>query len=215
VRSGVFRAGVVLWSAFAFANGAAGQSDSAKPAPVPSASVTPRSSGPQKNPPSAKPRASAPVDFSGTWEFDQSTSINASYHYQGSVLSVTQKGDHIWIQPIKQGKGSGVLAEEIVADGRAYEKALGPAGKGTVTAGWSQDKTALWIEVRANDEGKPGSVGAQRSVWRLSADGKVWLRESTTLSSGKSLSSRAVFRRTTPESISAAPVQTARPTPKR
>src|SRR5262249_23154379 len=129
----------------------------------------------------------------------------------GSVLSVTQSGNHIWIQPVKQGKGYGVMAEEIVADGRPYEKAMGPAGKGTVTAEWSEDKTALRIEVTAGPEGKPTAEAKQSSLWRLSADRKLWLRESTSISQGKSKSSRLVFRRISPASLTPSPVPTPAP----
>jgi hypothetical protein len=162
----------------------------------------------------AKPRSSAPLDFSGTWEFDEKTSINANYHYIGSVLSVAQSGNHIWIQPVKQGRGSGVLAEEIVADGRPYEKAMGPAGKGTVTAEWSEDKTALRIEVRAGPEGKPSAEATQSTLWRLSADRKLWLRESTSTSQGQSRSSRLVFRRISAASLTPSAVPAPRSTPK-
>ena len=96
------------------------------PAPQPTASQS-RAATPKKPSTPAKPAAAgaAPIDFSGIWELDNEASVNVNYHLDGAGLSVTQKGDHIWIQPIKQGKGSGVMGEEIVADGRAYEKALG------------------------------------------------------------------------------------------
>jgi len=191
---------------------AASASDPSSPTAASAAAATPLPSArTSKAAPGAKPRASAPIDFSGTWEFDENTSINANYHYRGSILSVTQTGNHIWIQPVKQGKGSGVLAEEIVADGRPYEQALGPAGKGTVTANWSADKTALEIEVRAGPQDKPSSEATQHSLWRLSADRKLWVRESTSVSQGKAVSSRLVFRRTSNAATTPTPVGTPRP----
>jgi len=119
---------------------------------------------------------------------------------QGAVLSVTQKGDRIWITPVQTpGKARNpILAEEIVADGRAYEKTLGPAGKGLVTAGWAKDGKSLWIEVQA---GPPEETreALQRSIWKLSADRKVWVRESVSLSKGNAKSARLVFRRKEPD----------------
>lgn len=172
------------------------------PAPV----KTPRASAaPARGGKTRTPTAGAPLDFSGTWQLDVSHSVNASSHLVGAILSVTQHGDHIWIQPIKQGKGSGVLAEEIVADGRAYEKALGPAGKGTVTAGWSDDRQSLFIEVQAGPADDANKAATQRSIWKLSADRSVWVRESVSISQGKAKSSRAVFRRASPESLTPTP----------
>jgi hypothetical protein len=167
---------------------------------------TPRaSSAPARGARTRTPAAGAPLDFSGTWELDASHSVNASSHFVGAILSVTQHGDRIWIQPIKQGKGSGVLAEEIVADGRAYEKALGPAGKGTVTASWSDDRQSLFIEVKAGSGDDLNKAAMQRSIWKLSADRTVWVRETVSISQGKAKSSRAVFRRVPPESLTPTP----------
>jgi len=145
-----------------------------------------------------------PLDFSGVWELDMKASVHPNPHYQGAVLSVTQNGDHIWIQPIKQGKGTGVLGEEIVADGRGYEKGIGAAGKGIVTAGWSDDRQSLWIEVKAGPA-DPTKGAMQRSVWKLSEDGSVWVRESVSVSQGKAQSARLVFRRRSAESLTPTP----------
>jgi hypothetical protein len=155
----------------------------------------------------AKP-AAAPLDFSGTWELDISASSHPNSHYEGAVLAVTQRGDHIWIQPIKQGKGSGILGEEIVADGRAYEKAVGPAGKGIVTAGWSDDKQSLWIEVKAGPQDDPNKSATQRSVWKLSEDRSVWVRDSVSISQGKAKSARLVFRRRSAAAVTPTPATT-------
>ncbi len=92
------------------------------------------------------------------------------------------------------GKRSRILAEEIVVDARPYEKALGPAGKGLVTAGWAADGKSLWIEVAAGPPENPGEA-IQRSVWRLSEDRQVWVRESISVSKGHSGRARLVFRK--------------------
>jgi hypothetical protein len=137
-----------------------------------------------------------PLDFSGTWTLDSKSSVNVSAQMQGAVLSVRQKGDRIWISPVKAEAGprSRILSEEIVADSRPYEKALGPAGKGLVTAGWARDGKSLWIEVAAGPPENPGEA-IQRSVWRLSEDRQVWVRESFSISKGRSGRARLVFRR--------------------
>jgi hypothetical protein len=144
----------------------------------------------------AKAEPKPPLDFSGTWTLDPNMSRNVSSQMQGAVLFVRQKGDRIWISPVKpkDGPRPRILAEEIVADARPYEKALGPAGKGLVTAGWAKDGKSLWIEVTAGPPEKPGSA-IQRSVWRLSEDRQVWVRESVSASPGHSARARLVFRR--------------------
>ena len=149
--------------------------------------------------PTRKPSYRPPLDFSGVWELDQKMSVRVSAPMQGAVLSVTQKGDRIWISPVETpGKTRNpILAEEIVADGRAYEKALGPAGTGLVTAGWAKDGKSLWIEVQAGAPEEPRAA-LQRSVWKLSEDRKVWVRESVSLSKGDAKSARLVFRRKEP-----------------
>jgi hypothetical protein len=115
---------------------------------------------------------------------------------QGAVLSVTQKGNRIWISPVQAPDGAGQAnpAEEIVVDGRAYEKTLGPAGKGLVTADWAKDGKSLWIQVQA-DPPEDSQAALQRSVWKLSEDRKVWVRESVSLSKGSAMSARLVFRK--------------------
>jgi hypothetical protein len=115
---------------------------------------------------------------------------------RGAVLSVRQAGNRIWISSVKPDTGprSRILAEEIVVDARPYEKALGPAGKGLVTAGWAADGKSLWIEVAAGPPENPGEA-IQRSVWRLSDDGQTWVRESMSVSKGHSGRARLVFRK--------------------
>ena len=137
-----------------------------------------------------------PLDFSGVWELDPRMSLNVSSHMMGAVLSVRQEGDRIWITPVKAEGGSrpAILAEEIVADAHPYEKALGPAGKGVVTAGWAADGKALWIEVLAGPSENPREA-VQRIIWKLSEDRNLWVRESVSMSPGNAKSSRLVFRR--------------------
>jgi hypothetical protein len=144
----------------------------------------------------AKAEPKPPLDFSGTWTLDSKMSSNVSDQMRGAVLSVRQSGDRIWISPVKakDGPRPQILAEEIVADARPYEKALGPAGKGLVTAGWAKDGKSLWIEVTAGPPENPG-VAIQRSVWKLSEDRQVWVRESVSASPGRAAHARLVFRR--------------------
>ena len=157
--------------------------------------------------PSPRP-SSPPLDFTGVWEIDPSMSLNVSSQMRNAILSVTQKGNRIWISPVTSGKGSMIMSEEIVADGRPYEKALGPAGKGVVTATWAEDRQSLRIEVTAGAEKGSDPSAIQRSIWKLSADKNVWIRESFSISAGKPRSARLVFRRS-----AAAP--TPAPTPRR
>jgi hypothetical protein len=149
--------------------------------------------------PKARARAEAkpPLDFSGTWTLDPKMSSNVSSRMQGAVLFVRQTGDRIWISPVKPEEGTRqrILAEEIVADAHPYEKALGPAVNGLVTAGWAKDGKSLWIEVKAGPSEEPGSA-IQRSVWRLSEDRQIWVRETVSASPGRSERARLVFRRT-------------------
>ena len=142
------------------------------------------------------PEPKPPLDFSGTWTLDPKESMNVSSQMQGAVLSVRQAGNRIWISSVKADKGprSRILAEEIVVDARPYEKALGPAGKGLVTAGWAADGKSLWIEVAAGPPENPGEA-IQRSVWKLSEDRQTWVRESVSVSKGHSGRARLVFRK--------------------
>lgn len=144
----------------------------------------------------AKPEPEPPLDFSGTWTLDPKASMNLSSQMQGAVLSVRQQGNRIWISSVKAETGPRprILSEEVVADARPYEKALGPAGKGLVTAGWARDGRSLWIEVAAGPPENPGEA-IQRSVWRLFEGGQVWVRESVSVSKGHSGRARLVFRK--------------------
>jgi len=168
------------------------------------AGATPK---PSKTPaPPKTPAPQAPVDFSGMWELDEKVSVNVSPQMKGAVLSVEQEGNQILISPVhREGRArQDILAEALVVDGRPYEKSLGPAGMGLVTAGWSPDGKSLWIEVEA---GPPGNrrAAVQRSVWKISEDRTVWVRESTSTASGRSSHARLVFRRAKEEKGKATP----------
>ena len=146
--------------------------------------------------PKPGPAPPPPLDFSGVWALDAKASRNVSSHMRDAVLTVTQTGDRIWISPVQSAgaRRQPILSEEIVADGRPYEKTLGPAGMGVVTAGWAMDGKSLWIQVRAGAAEDPGSA-LQRSVWKLSADKMVWIRDSVSVSMGKAATTRLVFRK--------------------
>ena len=148
--------------------------------------------------PRMTPTPKPPLDFSGTWELDEKTSVNVSAKMKGAVLAVVQKGNRILISPVQKEEGprQEILAEEIVVDGRPYEKALGPAGIGLVTADWSPDGKSLRIEVEAGPPSNRRSA-LQRSVWKISEDRTVWVRESTSTMSGRTAHARLVFRKRT------------------
>ena len=134
-----------------------------------------------------KPPA-APLDFSGTWVLDAKASANVSSRMRDGVLTVSQRGDRIYIAP--GAPKMQVMAEEIIADGQPYEKALGTGQKAIVRAGWASDGGSLRLEIVAGDS-------KQRSVWKLSSDRSVWVRDTSTLDHGARRNSRLVFRRQT------------------
>lgn len=159
--------------------------------PVPSAALPPEAPKPTARPmaPSRKP----PLDFTGVWELDATASRGVPSNMRGAVLSVTQTGHRILIEPV--GGGRAVLtADQIVADGRTYEKTVGPKAKGYVTASWSPDRASLRLEVTAG-LGENPKASVQRSIWTLSKDRKVWVRQSMTSVDGKTTATRLVFRR--------------------
>lgn len=152
--------------------------------------------------PAPRPRAGAPgspTDFSGLWELDAASSSGGAANMSGAVLEVTQKGDRIWIQPLGRSRTT-LVAEEVVVDGRSYEKSIGEKDgrRGTVTAKWGNDLKSLWLEVAAGTDEEPRAA-VQRSVWRLSEDRTTWVRETITLSQGSARRSRIVFRRFDPK----------------
>ncbi|MEP7132539.1 MAG: hypothetical protein ABI914_05195 [Acidobacteriota bacterium] len=147
--------------------------------------------------PAAKPGAHGSLtDFTGMWELDTKASSLGSPKMQNAVLQVTQSGDRIWIQPIG-GSRARILAEEVVVDGRTYEKTLGNKERGTLTAKWGNDAKSLWLEVVAGTDETPRAA-VQRIVWRLSADRQVWVRETVTVQKDGARQTRLVFRRQDP-----------------
>jgi len=112
---------------------------------------------------------------------------------QGAVLSVTQAGHRITIEPV-HGEHILLTADQIVADGRTYEKNVGEKTKGLVTVAWSPKGDSLRIEVSAGPPEDPRR-SVQRSVWTLSKNRRVWVRQSVTVREGKTSLTRLVFRR--------------------
>ncbi len=139
--------------------------------------------------------AKPPLDFTGVWELDEKSSRNVSRPMTGEVLTVRQTGNQIWISPMDPEK-SHLLSESIVADGKTYEKALGTKGKGYLTVDWGKDGKSLWLEVTAGPDEDPRKV-VQRSVWKLSKDRRVWVRQSVSIQNGKTTEATLVFRRRT------------------
>ena len=159
--------------------------------PVPSAALPPEAPKPTARP--ATPPRKPPLDFTGVWELDAAASRGYPSNMRGAVLSVAQTGHRILIEPV--GDGRAVLtADQIVVDGRTYEKTVGPKAKGYVTATWSPDRASLRLEVKAGPTENP-RASVQRSIWTLSKDRKVWVRQSMTSVDGKTTATRLVFRR--------------------
>ena len=143
------------------------------------------------------PAAKPPLDFSGTWKLDTRLSVNISPNMKDAVLIVEQKRDRIRVSPAPQGPGKvNLAAEEIVADGRAYEKAVG-GGKGILTARWSADGRALEMELTGGPPENPRQA-VQTIRWTLSADRSRWVRETRTTGEGGPRVTRLVFHREAP-----------------
>ena len=134
-----------------------------------------------------------PLDFTGVWELDEKSSRNVVAAMSGEVLTVRQTGNQIWISPMNPEK-SHLLSESIVADGKTYEKTLGNKGRGYLTVDWGKDGKSLWLEVTAGPDEDPRKV-VQRSVWKLSKDRRVWVRQSVSIQNGKTTEATLVFRR--------------------
>ena len=144
-------------------------------------------------PPPAKSSKTPPVDFSGVWDIDLTQSQGVSTSMKKAVLSVRQSGSRLWIEPIEQPRPY-LSAEEIVVDGKLYEKAIGRNEKGTVQAQWAKDRKSLWIQtVTTSPEG--AEVAFQRSQWSLSDGGKVWTRHTWTVQKGNNRESLLVFKK--------------------
>jgi hypothetical protein len=158
--------------------------------PPPSATSRPkkvRTPGPARTP-------KAPLDFSGVWVLDAASSRGESSAMKGAVLTVRQNGNRIWIEPSTGGKPSPLMAEEIVVDGRPYEKGFGSGQKGTLTAAWGKDNQSLWLQIEAGTSEEPHTA-TQRMVWRLQDGGRIWTRQSWTVQKGGNKQSFLVFRK--------------------
>ena len=157
------------------------------------AAAPPDKTAPGKKPPPAPGSPGSPTNFSGIWELDVNSSSGGAPNLKDAVLEVTQKGERIWIQPLGESRKS-VLAEEVVVDGRSYEKGVGQARRGTLQAQWGKDGQSLWLEVVAPSEDNPRAA-VQRTVWRLSDDRNTWVRSTVTIVNGQTRQSRLVFHR--------------------
>lgn len=141
----------------------------------------------------ASPPRRPPLNFTGVWELDAQASQGVPRAMQGAVLNVTQSGHRITIEPV-HGDHILLTADQVVADGRTYEKGVGPKMRGLVTASWSPRRDSLHLEVTAGPPENP-KQSVQRSVWTLSRDRKVWVRQSVTVRNGETSLTRLVFRR--------------------
>jgi hypothetical protein len=159
--------------------------------------------------PTRAPAAKPPLDFTGVWELDEKSSRNVVAAMSGEVLTVRQTGNQIWISPMDPAK-SHLLSESIVVDGKTYEKTLGNKGKGYLTVDWGKDGKSLWLEVTAGPDEDPRKV-VQRSVWKLSKDRRVWVRQSVSIQNGKTTEATLVFRRRTAPPRAAAKTPTPAP----
>jgi hypothetical protein len=145
-------------------------------------------------PPQPAPKvAKAPLDFSGVWELDPKESKGVSKNMENAVISIRQSGDRIWIEQIEQ-RRPWLVADELVVDGKVYEKAIGGGKKGSVQTQWGKDKKSLWIQTTAGTEGNPDS-GWTRAVWELKDGGKTWTRPTRSFSKDEKRESMLVFRK--------------------
>jgi len=165
---------------------AAGRAAAQIAPPTPAPTAAPKASSSSK-------AAKAPLDFSGVWEIDFEKSKGVSKNMEKAVLSVRQNGDRIWIEPIEQTRPY-LSSEEIVVDGKLYEKSMGAGRKGSVQAQWGKDKKSLWIQATTGTEENP-SAAIQRTVWRLGEGGKVWTRQTWTVQKGDTRESFLVFKK--------------------
>lgn len=154
------------------------------------AQAAPAPTAPSKAAPNS---AKARLDFSGVWEIDLKKSQGISKNMEKAVISIRQSGDRIWMEPIEQQR-PWLVAEEIVVDGRLYEKAVGGGRKGSVQAEWGKDKKSLWIQAATGTDENP-SAALQRSVWRLRDGGKTWTRQTWTVQKEETRESFLVFRK--------------------
>jgi hypothetical protein len=154
--------------------------------PTPGATRPAGSAKPAKAP---KPR----LDFTGVWQLDEKASKNVSKHMEGALLSVKQNGNKIWIEPSAEGRAK-IMADEIVVDGRPYEKAVGKQ-KATVVADWGKDgDPSLWIDTTVASDDNPNAV-VKRTIWRLYDFGNTWTRQTGTINGEEKSGSFLVFRK--------------------
>ena len=137
--------------------------------------------------------AGPPLDFTGVWVLDPDASRGVSKAMEGAVLSVRQNGNRIWIEPI-EAKRAKILAEEIIVDGKVYEKSLGGKQKGTLVATWGTDRTSLALEAVMGTDEDPRAA-TQRMLWRLKDGGKTWTRQTRTIQPGGARDTFLVFRK--------------------
>ena len=172
----------------------------------------PATTKPAATPPARAASAKPPLDFTGVWELDEKSSRNVAAAMSGEVLTVRQTGNQLWISPMDPEK-SHLLSESIVADGKTYEKTLGNKGRGYLTVDWGKDGKSLWLEVTAGPDENPRKV-LQRSVWKLSKDRRVWVRQSVSIQNGRTTESTLVFRRrVAPPRATAKAAKTPTPSP--
>lgn len=163
-----------------------------------------------KHRPPGKVKSSKPaLDFSGTWQLDEKASQNVSNKMVGAVLLVKQNGNRIWIEPVEQ-KALNILAEQIVVDGRLYEKVMGKQ-KATLWANWGTDDESLWLQVNTG-KGDDPQRAIQRSVWRLRESGNTWTRQTWTINGDQTKMSFYVFRKR-PAGVAATPSPSPAPKP--
>ena len=153
---------------------------------------------PKSSTPKPKARSEkVPLDFSGVWVLDPDASTNVAPQMAGAVLQVRQNGNRIWIEQIESPERQ-ILSEQIVVDGKKYEKSLGGGLKGTLEAQWGNDGTSLWLQAIAGQEGDPSSA-VQRMVWRLRENGKLWTRQTMTIQPSGTKETFLVFRKRDPK----------------
>jgi hypothetical protein len=167
----------------------------AQEAPAPTPSPKPHKP-PSKNAKNAKPDR-PPVDFSGVWELDTKASHGVVKALENSAFKVQQTGNRITIEPIGQNSSEHLMADQIIVDGKQYEKNLGK-DKGTVIAKWGNDGTSLWMEAVSGSNEDPRAA-VQRMVWRLQDFGNTWTRQSWTISGAGSKQTFLIFRRRPPD----------------
>ena len=113
-----------------------------------------------------------------------------------AVLRVRQNGNRIWIEQIETPQRK-ILSEQIVVDGKKYEKSLGNGVKGTLEAQWGNDGESLWLQAIAGQEGDPSSA-VQRMIWKLRENGTIWTRQTMTIQPSGTKETFLVFRKRGP-----------------